>query len=89
MLADISFTKIIKPFIKPKWKHRNPQTRKQAIEELKETDQDIFYDIAIHDTDKSVQTMAIEKINNLDVLGQLITQQTHKELLAGDRKSVV
>ncbi|MBT4838978.1 MAG: DUF349 domain-containing protein, partial [Methylococcales bacterium] len=44
--------------------------------------QDIFYDIAIHDTDKSVQTMAIEKINNLDVLGQLITQQTHKELLA-------
>ncbi|HFD86648.1 MAG TPA: hypothetical protein ENJ35_03105, partial [Gammaproteobacteria bacterium] len=53
-------------FIKPKWKHKNPEVRRAAVARL--SDQDILLDIANSDPDESVRKGAISRIDNLSTL---------------------
>ena len=70
---------IISPFLKPKWKHRHPETRKQAIAELEQDAQDIFTQISLEDRDVGVRCCAINRLTNLETLQQL-TQEKDEQL---------
>jgi len=54
----------------PRWQHRNPQVRKEAVEEL--DDQDILLQLATTDPDPGVQSAALARISNPDTLDGLI-----------------
>ena len=45
-------------FKTPKWKHKDKEIRKNAVSEL--TDEEILYDIALHDEEIEVRWAAIE-----------------------------
>ncbi len=47
---------------KPKWQHKDPEVRKQALSNL--TDENIFIQIVNQDNDKSVRLLALSKIQS-------------------------
>ena len=54
----------------PKWQHKNPETRKQAVSEL--DDQAILLELVKTDPDSSVQAAALARISTPVVLDELI-----------------
>jgi len=78
---------------KPKWQHAKTEVRKQAIEELKNTETEILLNIAKEDEEPQLRCMAVRKINDLHLLKQLsedanwevkqLAEQRYQQLLAG------
>ena len=60
---------------KPKWQHKDPEVRKQALSNL--TDENIFIQVVNQDNDKSVRLLALSKIqSNKNLAAFLISDQT-------------
>lgn len=60
---------------KPKWQHKDPAVRKQALSNL--TDENIFIQVVNQDTDKSVRLLALSKIQSKKNLAEfLVCDQT-------------
>lgn len=68
----MSLNKLISPFLKPKWKHRNPEIRRRAIAELTDNDTLVFHQIASTDNDPTLRAIAIDKISDLEILKKII-----------------
>lgn len=62
-------------FFKPKWQHRNPKVRIDAIK-TQELDKELILKIAQTDLDLSVRMAAIELITELNVLYAILLQQS-------------
>ncbi len=84
---------ILSRFLKPKWQHADPETRKQALREL-ETTNPTLPELARRDPDPDVRRAVLERLGDLDLL-QLIAcedgdagvraaaQERYRALLAG------
>ena len=60
---------------KPKWQHKDPEVRKQALSNL--TDENIFIQVVNQDNDKSVRLLALSKIqSNKNLAAFLVSDQT-------------
>jgi DNA repair protein SbcC/Rad50 len=79
-----------------KWESRDPETRKSALDSI--TDSNIIKEIALHDEVASVRQAAIRKIKELQLLDEIIQQETDfdvktyalerfKQLLTGHKHS--
>jgi len=73
-------------FTAPKWQHKKPEIRLQAIEELDDTE--VLLELVRTDPDEKVRSAALARINGPDQLEQLIPvltgalqQQTRSQLL--------
>lgn len=65
---------ILSKFFKPKWQHKQPDTRKAALAELNpnvEADQAIILKLAEHDNDSSVREAALARISDSQLLARL------------------
>ncbi|KAA0874112.1 DUF349 domain-containing protein [Nitrincola tapanii] len=63
---------------RPKWRHPNPEVRLQAVEQLNPTENDDLQrlrHIALHDSDQRVRCRAIEQLESLSLLLELLEQQ--------------
>jgi len=49
-------------FLKPKWKHSNPEVRRASVEKIE--DQQILYGLGVNDPDYSVRRAAIERLSD-------------------------
>ncbi|OUS41115.1 hypothetical protein A9R00_02575, partial [Oleispira antarctica] len=80
--------KLLKPSLfKPKWQHKDPSVRKQAVNNL--TDEKILVQIANQDSDKGVRLLALSKIKSAQNLAAFlvceqndIRQQAQQQHLA-------
>lgn len=70
-MANMNFDVLMPSFLKPKWKHRNPDVRKLAVTQLSDNERDILLKIAQLDSDPTVRCVAINKVTDLDQLLQL------------------
>ena len=61
---------ILSRFLKPKWQHADPETRKQAVRELENTDPTLR-ELARQDADWTVRRAALERIGDLDLLSHI------------------
>lgn len=75
-------------FQKPKWKHRNPEIRKQGIAELDANQQKTLIQIAWRDTDVNVRCAAISRLNDLDELKILQSEDEPIRHVARERFKV-
>ncbi len=77
----MALTKFIKPFVssfgKDKWKSRNAEVRKKAVQELAVSDQQTITHIALNDSEESIKIIAINKSNDLDLLQTIIMKGTN------------
>jgi len=64
---------ILSRFLKPKWQHANPETRKQAVRELEHTDSTLR-DLAQQDPDPTVRCAALERLDDLDLLRRIAAE---------------
>ena len=64
--AEYKNIMIFDKFIKPKWQHRNPETRLQAVEQLQ--DLSVLSQIAQNDEVASIRRLAIAKLDDLTLL---------------------
>ncbi|MEE4359296.1 MAG: DUF349 domain-containing protein [Desulfococcaceae bacterium] len=51
-------------FMKPRWKHSNPEIRLKAVQEMKEDENEVLQEIAITDGDPDIRMEAIGKIRD-------------------------
>ena len=58
---------ILSRFLKPKWQHADPETRKQALRELENTDPTLS-ELARQDPDPTVRRAILERLDDLDLL---------------------
>lgn len=84
---------ILSRFLKPKWQHADPETRKQALRELENTNPTL-HELARQDPDPTVRRTALERLDDLDLLGLIaredgdagvrtIAEARYRALLAG------
>lgn len=84
---------ILSRFLKPKWQHADPETRKQALREMENTDPTLR-ELARQDPDSTVRRAALERLGDLDLLGiiaredsdagvRAVAEARYRALLAG------
>jgi HEAT repeat protein len=61
---------------KAKWKNSDPQIRLAAIKNLKDTEQKIFKELAINDTDAQVRQIAVSRLNDPFQLAEIAKNDT-------------
>lgn len=73
--------KLLNPFIssfsKDKWKSRNPDVRKKAVQELPVSDQETLSKVAMNDPEESIRAIAANKLSDLDLLQTIIMKGTN------------
>lgn len=78
---------MLSKFFKPKWQHTNPTIRLNAVNNLRDDCDDqyrILSTLAIHDPDVSVRHAAIERINSVNNLIELLqSSASHAESGSG------
>ena len=66
--------RFLRNFFKPKWQHKNPQVRKQALQELAEDDPqslEIITFIARNDPDPILRQNALRRLTDLDIVSHI------------------
>lgn len=71
-------------FKQPKWQHKNPAKRIQAISEL--NDPQILFELVCKDPDSAVQQAALERIDQAAMLDDLIDQKLSPAVLSQARR---
>ncbi len=72
---------ILSRFLKPKWQHPDPGTRKQALQELDNADPTLI-ELARQDPDPTVRCAALERLGDLDLLRAIADQDADGEVRA-------
>src|SRR3954471_1455418 len=77
----------IADLFRPKYRHSNVRVRTEAVRALTSDDAAILVQIARTDRDIGVRRIAIEKIDEADVLAQIAAAETERSLrdYAGER----
>src|SRR6185295_15953703 len=77
----------IADFFRPKYRHSDVRVRTEAVRALTADDAAILVQVARSDRDIGVRRLAIEKIDEADVLADLAGKETERSLreLAGER----
>ena len=79
----------IQKLFSPKWKHKNPNIRKEALEALnprKEDTQKIFAEVVKVDSDITIRRMVVGRLRDIELLQYL--QQTQDQLAEGAGKRI-
>ena len=64
--------KLFQNLFKPKWKNKDPDIRKQALIHLdKESNQDVFMQIATHDPSPELRLLALKRITDLAAVNKI------------------
>ncbi len=71
------FKPLLAPFSKEKWRSKNPEVRKKAVQELPVSDQQTLSDIAMNDSEESIRALAAGKLSDLDLLQTIIMKGTN------------
>ena len=81
----------ITDFMKPKWKHSNPEIRLKSVQEMGADDRDLLQEIAITDSDPKVRIEAIGKIADENFLRDFASSRGDSEVIraAGKRLHVI
>ena len=88
---------VLTRFFKPKWQHRDPDVRRQAVQALTSADADILSRIAREDEAAAVRRLALGQLDDLDSMHRASAEDNDRdirqfararllELLAGTRK---
>lgn len=64
---------ILSRFLKPKWQHTDPETRKQALQGLENTDPALV-EMARQDPDPVLRRAALERLGDLDLLQTIASE---------------
>jgi hypothetical protein len=72
---------ILSRFLKPKWQHTDPETRKQALQDLEPTDPTLT-ELARQDADPAIRRAALERLDDLDLLQTLVHEEANPEVRA-------
>ncbi|MCB1776866.1 MAG: DUF349 domain-containing protein, partial [Candidatus Competibacteraceae bacterium] len=72
---------ILSRFLKPKWQHTNPETRKQALQGMEPTNPTLT-ELARQDADPAIRRAALERLDDLDLLQTLAREETNLEVRA-------
>lgn len=86
---------VFSSLFKPKWQHRDPQIRRQAVQDLPESEREVLLQIARNDADSTVRQAATRRVSDLEVLHTIaiqdadnaareLAQQRYLRLLCGD-----
>lgn len=75
---------ILSRFLKPKWQHADPQTRKQALRDLENTDP-MLRELARQDPDPTVRRAGLERLDDLDLLHLIASEDADPEVRAAAR----
>src|SRR6185295_3048820 len=77
----------IADFFRPKYRHSDVRVRTEAVKALTADDAAILVQVARTDRDIGVRRLAIEKIDEADVLAELAAAETERSLreYAGER----
>lgn len=70
---------ILSRFLKPKWQHADPETRKQAVQGLENNDPTL-HELAQQDPDLTVRCTALERICDLDFLENLARNDANTDI---------
>lgn len=70
-------------FTQPKWQHKNPEIRKQAISEL--DDQAVLLELVCTDPEHSVQMAALARVDQAELLDELIEKKLSQPVLSQAR----
>ncbi|MEZ4528810.1 MAG: DUF349 domain-containing protein [Desulfobacterales bacterium] len=78
-------------FMKPRWKHSNPEIRLRSVQEMGAEDRDLLQEIAITDSDPRVRIEAIGRITDENFLRDFAASRGDSEVIraAGDRLHVI
>ena len=63
-------------FNKPKWLHKDAETRRAAVAQLNPTETEILGKLALEDEEQDVRLAAIGRIFNIEVLEKLAEEST-------------
>lgn len=66
---------ILSRFLKPKWQNADPETRKQALRELENTDPTLR-ELARQDPDPTVRRAGLERLGDLELLSLIASEDT-------------
>ena len=72
---------ILSRFLKPKWQHTDPETRKQALQGLESTDPTLT-ELARRDADPAIRCAALERLDDLGLLQMLAREEANLEVRA-------
>jgi len=72
---------ILSRFLKPKWQHTDPETRKQALQGMEPTNPTLT-ELARQDADPSIRRAALERLDDLDLLQTLAREEANLEVRA-------
>jgi hypothetical protein len=75
---------ILSRFLKPKWQHTDPETRKQALRGLANTDPALV-EIARQDPDPVLRRAALERLGDLDLLHAIASEDADPGVRAAAR----
>jgi len=67
-------------FFKPKWQHRNPAIRRQAVQALTSDDEPTLIIIAREDETPAIRRLALQRINDLAVMHTAAHQDSDKDV---------
>lgn len=70
---------ILSRFLKPKWQHIDPETRKQALQGLESTDPTLI-EMARQDADPMIRCAALERLGDLDMLWTIASQDADPQV---------
>ncbi|MGE0085955.1 MAG: DUF349 domain-containing protein [Desulfococcaceae bacterium] len=78
-------------FMKPRWKHSNPEIRLKSVQEMGADDRDLLQEIAITDSDPRVRIEAIGRITDENFLRDFASSRGDSEVIhaAGKRLHVI
>ena len=65
---------ILKDFIKPKWQHRDPETRLRAVEAMASNELELLGRLAAEDEAPAVRRAALARLNDPDLVQRLSTK---------------
>lgn len=80
---------ILDKLLTPKWKHRNPTIRKQALlamDYCKPPAQAIYEQVVKLDSDRAIRQLAIKRLLDIDKLLAIREQETDKDIVAAADK---
>jgi len=67
-------------FFKPKWQHRNPEIRRQAVQALGPADGEILRQVAHEDPAPAVRRLALRRLDDLDLIYRAASGDEDREL---------
>lgn len=79
---------VFQRFLKPKWQHSNPETRRQAVLALSfdAAANTVLCQVAREDSDAGIRKLAVNRLQDMDVLRQVMSEDQNQQVQEQARK---